>query len=94
MELSVDDKVFTEIDVTALRGDAFDGGSVSIGADEVCGVDGLQRGAPRVWGNADALLGESRHLRSPLGESVATDVFEADVECVVLLQFFDYAGGT
>ena len=87
--MSVDDSVFTEVDVTALSGDAFDGGSVSIGADEMCGVDGLEGGAPGVWGNADAFLRESRHLPAPPGESVAADVFQADVERVVFLKFFE-----
>ena len=47
-ELSVDDSVVTKVDVTALCGDSFDGGSVAIGAYEVCGVDGLEGRAPRV----------------------------------------------
>ena len=34
-------------------------------------------------------LRESRHLPAPLGESVAADVFQADVERVVLLKFFE-----
>ena len=87
--MSVDDFVFAKVDVAAFRGDAFDRGSVAIGADEMCGVDGLERSAPGVWGNADALLRESRHLPAPLGESVAADVFQADVERVVLLEFFE-----
>ncbi len=89
MELSVDDSIFAEVDVAAIRGDAFDGGSVSIGTDKVCGVNGLEGGAPSVWGNADAFLRESRHLPAPFGESVAADVFQADVQRVVLLKFFE-----
>ena len=87
--MSVDDSVFTEVDVTILSGNAFDGGSVAIGADEMCGVDGLQGCAPGVWGSGDAFLRESRHLPAPLGESMAADVFQADVECVILLKFFE-----
>ena len=87
--MSVEDSVLTEADVTASSGDAFDGGGVSIGADKVCGVDGLEGGAPGVWGNADAFLRESRYLPAPFGESVAADVFQPDVERVILLKFFE-----
>lgn len=86
--MSIDDSVLTEVNITALSGDAFDGGSVCIGADKVCGVDGLEGRAPGVRGSGDPFLGQSRHLPAPLGESVAADVFQADVERVVLLKFF------
>ena len=46
--MSVNDSVLAEVDVTALSGDAFDGGSVAIGANEVRGVDGLEGRAPSV----------------------------------------------
>ena len=46
--MSVDDSVLAKVDVTAIGGDAFDCGSVSVGADKVCGVDGLEGRAPSV----------------------------------------------
>ena len=42
-----------------------------------------------MWGYADGFLRESRHLMSPLRESVAADVFQADVERMVPLKFFE-----
>ena len=89
MEFSVDDSVFSEVDITDLRGCAFDGGRVAITADEVGGVNRLEGGAPVVRRRARALLGESRHFLAPLGKSVTTDVFQADVECVIFLKFFE-----
>ena len=46
--MSVDDSIVTKVHVTALGGDAFDGGGVSIGANKVRGVDGLEGRAPSV----------------------------------------------
>lgn len=89
-ELSVDNSVLAKVDITAFGSHTFDSGSIAISANEVCGIDSFESRAPGVWGNADTLLRESRHLTAPLAESVAADVLQADVERVVLLEFFEY----